>query len=73
MRVADLLNLDAPLPKDPFEALLLTRARMARLQARTIEVMTTIYPDYERVIGALCTKEEELSTALGSFAAEGLA
>lgn len=67
MKLAELIDLDTPLPADPFEALLLTRARMAKVNKRTLELMGAIYPDYEKVVCALGDAEEQLAVGLGSF------
>lgn len=74
MRIAELLELEAPLPSDPAEALLATRARMELLQKRTLDVMGALYPDYADCITYLCNLEERLTAQLGTFAqTEGLA
>lgn len=65
--LSDLLELSRPLPKDPFEALVAVRARIQALNTRTVDVMSAIYPDYSQVIDQLCSTEERLTRALGSF------
>lgn len=71
MKLAPLLNLDAPLPADPFEALLLVRARAMKLAARTAEVMAAIYPDYTRCVERIVEQEARAESAVGSFGASG--
>lgn len=75
MRIAELLEIETPLPSDPAEALLATRARMELLQKRTLEVMTTLYADYPQCIAYLCNLEERLTRQLGGISAqqEGIA
>jgi hypothetical protein len=71
VKLADLLDLNAPLPKDPFEALLVTRARAQKLVHRTVEMMREIYPDYEKCVAQLHATEDKLTTRLGSFSTIG--
>lgn len=71
MKLADLLELSAPCPKDPFDALVRTRAQIEMVNKRTIEVMSAIYPDYVECVATLGRREEELGAALGSFGAGG--
>ncbi len=65
--LTELLELNADIPNDPFEALLQTRARMQRLNGRICAIMTACYPDFETVIQTLGRREEVLLSAVGSF------
>lgn len=71
MKLADLLGLNTPCPRDLFEALIRTRAQSEMLNKRTIELMTAAYPDYVDCVATLGRREEELSSALGSFGPGG--
>lgn len=71
MKLADFLRLEVPLPEDPFEALIATRARKARLAEKVSAVMTAMFPDFEKCIDTLETHEEAATRVIGRVYAEG--
>lgn len=67
MKLASILDLDAPLPSDPFEALVRIRTKLEALNKTTVDTMSGLYPDYVQVVDYLSDVEQRLSVALGSF------
>jgi hypothetical protein len=71
VRLSDLLELDTPEPRDPVEALLRVRAQTHALAARTAQIMSAIFPDYEAVVLVLGRREDVLTAKVGAFGREG--
>jgi hypothetical protein len=70
MKLADYLRLDVPLPTDPFEALIATRARKARLAEKVATVMSNLFPDWDDCIETI-EQHEEHATRLAGGVVEG--
>ncbi len=56
------LQLDRPLPENPIEALVKTRAQLERLSTIATEAAESIHPGIESVILELIAKEEDLES-----------